>query len=110
MTIYPDPSSIRGELVTATAAGAFASAFSDWTTKSEDGVSFTAGDSRIIIQMDRSGTGVSGYRKIPIGSKSWRYLQIEIGMNQPSINTWFGPVFHRIEVDGYTYESPPDVR
>ena len=106
--IHLDPSNYRGEVTTVAANSSATTAFSDWTTHSEDGVRFTNGNSKIIVQMDRSGTGAGGYRKIPIGSQSWRYMQLSVGMNQPPINTWHGPVFHKIEVDGYTYESPAD--
>ncbi len=106
--IHPDPAGYRGEPTTVVANSSATSPFSDWTTQSEDGVSFTNGDPNIIVQMDRSGTGAGGYRRIPIGSQSWRYLQVKIGLNRAPINTWYGPIFHRIEIDGYSYESPAD--
>ena len=108
MTLYPNPAGVRGEPYTVAQEGASGSAFSDWVTRSEDGISFTNGDAKIRIAMDRSGTGVEGYRKIPIGSASWRYLQLEVGLEPPPQNTWYGPIIHRIEIDGYSYESPGD--
>jgi len=108
ISLHPDPASIRGEYTTALANSSFSSAYTDWVTRSEDGISFTNGDAKIRVQMDRSGLGEGGYRKIPIGSTSWRYLQLEIGLETPPQNTWLGPIIHRIEIDGYSYESPAD--
>tara|TARA_Y100000310_G_scaffold284958_1_gene308082 strand:+ start:1566 stop:3746 length:2181 start_codon:yes stop_codon:yes gene_type:complete len=96
-----DPSNQRDLVGTTVTTG-----FSDWVTRSEDGISFTNGDPKILVDMDRSGTGAGGYRKIPIGTKSWRYIEILVGLHEPPADTWWGPVIHRIEVDGYTYEVP----
>jgi hypothetical protein len=93
-------------------------AYTDWATYSENGVAFTAGSSRIVVKTDATGTGAQGYRKIPIGSKSWRKIQILIEVYKPTENIYqhslgyyetTGPSINRIDVDGYTAEYPVDV-
>jgi len=88
-------------------------AYTGWVTRSENGISFTTGESKIRVLVDLSGTGVEGYRKIPIGSQSSRYLAVRLGTDKPNETapaemTW--PIITRIDIDGYTSESPVDVK
>tara|TARA_Y100000590_G_scaffold52497_2_gene55057 strand:- start:6140 stop:8224 length:2085 start_codon:yes stop_codon:yes gene_type:complete len=77
----------------------------DWTTRSEEGISFTSGQAKITLDLGDD----TGYKKIPIGSFQSRYLQAAISTSKPPTSGYLGPRILKIAIDGYATEVPVDV-